>query len=464
MPPCIKAGGDAVGRWCRREPLARDRDALIEDGDGPIEAFVDLDEGFRIAAALRTGEELDALSAERDRVVVVHGALVFEAEDRLGIAPGRPRAVGGCGIGRWVRKARIRAGEEVGQEGVRPLAVGDAGEAQFRAEPILEGPKEPLDATFRLRTAGGNPADAQFLQGTGDLRGCGFSRQLLLQGQRARGGGPVEDPVAIAVDGDGDAFPLREGLEDEEVAVRIFFIAKGGGGDLTGGVVHGGDEGQARAALVEPGVGAAIELDEEAFLKHPRTPSAVARWAAAPRAGHPRRAQDAADRGTREAEAFALGEELLQVVVVDADVDLGGEAHDARPDGVRDAVDGRAPPIPMDQGHWAPGTQGRTQAADLTDGSSEELGGLSHQQFTTVEGVKDFQALFGAGCQRDHASPSSAQSGADIFADPLGRTKSLIYHTAFPVPLTPPRPNATMTGCLRRVPDRDPATMSSGER
>src|SRR2546425_2643146 len=82
----------------------------------------------------------------------------------------------------------------------------------------------------------------------------------------------------------------------------------------------------------------------------------------------------------------------------------------------------------MNEGGRAAGTERATQTADLTDGSSEELGGLSHQQFTTVEGVKDCQALFGVGCQRDHASPSSAQSGEDIFADPLGRTESLSYH------------------------------------
>src|SRR2546425_30976 len=84
---------------------------------------------------------------------------------------------------------------------------------------------------------------------------------------------------------------------------------------------------------------------------------------------------------------------------------------------------------PKPGGAGSRGTERATQTADLTDGSSEELGGLSHQQFTTVEGVKDFQALFGVGCQRDHASPSSAQSGEDIFADPLGRTESLSYHT-----------------------------------
>src|SRR2546427_11861626 len=94
----------------------------------------------------------------------------------------------------------------------------------------------------------------------------------------------------------------------------------------------------------------------------------------------------------------------------------------------------------MNEGGRAAGTERATQTADLTDGSSEELGGLSHQQFTTVEGVKDFQALFGAGCQRDHASPSSAQSGADIFADPLGRTKSLIYHKGRVSGLTTPPP------------------------
>jgi hypothetical protein len=74
--------------------------------------------------------------------------------------------------------------------------------------------------------------------------------------------------------------------------------------------------------------------------------------------------------------------------------------------------------------------------ADLTDGSPEELRGLSHHEFATVEGSKNFQALFGTVRQSDHASPSSAQLRADIFADPLGRTESLTYHTYPAVQLT----------------------------
>jgi len=113
------------------------------------------------------------------------------------------------------------------------------------------------------------------------------------------------------------------------------------------------------------------------------------------------------------------------VVVIEAHIDRGSEVQDAGPDPVRDAVDGRSPTVSMDEGGYAAGAKGRAEPADLADGSPEELGGLSHQQLAALKGMEDFQALCGAMGQRDHASPRSSQSGEDIFADLLGRTKSL---------------------------------------
>ena len=136
----MSACRDATRGRRRGEPLAGDAGALGEDGDAPIEALVDLNGSLRVTAALRPGQELDVVRAEGDRVVVADDAAVLEAEDCLRVKPGRPRAIRGRGIGRRLGKARIVAGQESAQEGVRPVAVGNARQAQFRAQPILKVP------------------------------------------------------------------------------------------------------------------------------------------------------------------------------------------------------------------------------------------------------------------------------------------------------------------------------------
>ncbi len=80
--------------------------------------------------------------------------------------------------------------------------------------------------------------------------------------------------------------------------MRIFLVAKGGGEDFSGRIIEGCEERQARPTLVEPGVRATVELDEEAFPRHPLAAAPMPRWAAAARAGQTRRTQDAAEGGT----------------------------------------------------------------------------------------------------------------------------------------------------------------------
>ncbi len=144
----MPAGRDAVSRQHRAEPPTGDAGALVEDGERPIEALVNLDGGLRIAAAQRPGQELEVVRGEGDRVVVADDALILEAEDGLRIEPGRPGAIRRRRIRRRLSEARIVAGQEVSEEGVRAVAIGDPGQAQFSPQAILEGAKEPLDATF----------------------------------------------------------------------------------------------------------------------------------------------------------------------------------------------------------------------------------------------------------------------------------------------------------------------------
>lgn len=389
----------------------RQAPSLIENGDAPIEAFVDVYRGFRVAATAGSGEELQAVRAEGDGVVVADDALVLEAEDRVRIESGRPWAIGRSGIGGRLRKARIETREEVGEIRVRALAVPDAREAEFAAEPILERAKEPLDAALGLRAVGGDPADTQFLQGACDLCGRGFPGQLLGEGQRSLGRGPVEDAMAIAVRGDGDALGLGEGVEDLEVAVRVFLIPKRGRGDFTGGVVLDGHQGEARAALLEPIVVAPVELHEQALLWHPLPAAAVAGRATVPRAAQPGRAQEAGDRLAGEAQAFVLGEEFTEMLEVRPRVRGLSEVEQAGADRVGDPAGRRAAAIPVDQGRWAPGAVRTAQSTDLPTGQPQQLSRLRHEKVPSVEGMQDLQLVFHSWRQSDHASLYSTQQG-----------------------------------------------------
>ncbi len=296
---------DAIpDRACCQRPT-RDTGALGEDGEPAIEAFVYLDDDLRVAVAVRARQELEGVRPERDGVVVTDDATVFEAEDGLRVEPSGPRAIRRRRIRRRLGKARIVAGQEVRQEGVGALAIGDPSQAQFRPQAVLEGTKEALDAPFGLGAAGGYPLDAQFLECAFDLCGRGFSHQLLLERERACCG-PVEDAMAIAVDRDRDAFGLRERVQDLKIAVGVFLLPKRGSQDLAGRIIDRGDEGKARAPLLEPVVVTAIELDQQAGLGHALAASAMPGRATPSRAAQSGVPEDAVDGGLGKHEAFAF--------------------------------------------------------------------------------------------------------------------------------------------------------------
>ena len=89
------------------------------------------------------------------------------------------------------------------------------------------------------------------------------------------------------------------------------------------GVVDGEQQGEARAALLEPGVVAAVELEQHPRPWHALAPHAVLWRAAPPRAGHAGPRQDAPHRGAAEGEVLVLLQQLGEVGVVGARVARG---------------------------------------------------------------------------------------------------------------------------------------------
>src|SRR5260370_19645822 len=61
---------------------------------------------------------------------------------------------------------------------------------------VLQGFKQPLDASLGLRTVRRNPFDPQFVQGTSELRACRMATELFGQLRRTRGS---KNAVAIRV-------------------------------------------------------------------------------------------------------------------------------------------------------------------------------------------------------------------------------------------------------------------------
>lgn len=105
----------------------RHASAVVDDGKRAIEALVDLDAGFGVAAAV--GQKLKDVRAEGDGVVVGDDARVLEAEDGIRDEMGGPGTIRALRPRRRSGKACIVAAEESREEGVRGVCGGDAREA-----------------------------------------------------------------------------------------------------------------------------------------------------------------------------------------------------------------------------------------------------------------------------------------------------------------------------------------------
>ncbi len=235
--------------------------ALIENSECAIEPLVDVHAGFGVTGPVGIGEDLERAVLQGDGVVVGDDPRVLETKDGVGVKPAGPGAIGGRALRRGTREAGIVAGEEIGEEGIGRLPVSNAGETEFDDEPILEGAEEAFNAPFGLRTGGRDPGDAKLAQHAADLGGGALPLQLLLQ-RPARVSCAFEDAVPIGVDGEGQAGTEGELAEDLEIAVGGFLRVEPASEHVAGGIIDERMQDEGRATLLQPGVVAAVALDE----------------------------------------------------------------------------------------------------------------------------------------------------------------------------------------------------------
>src|SRR5579864_4419132 len=264
--------GHPGGALSMRQPLGAEPLVLVVDGERAVEEGEDIDPHASVAAPARAGMDLEEGSVELHRVVVRDGAPVFEGADAREV--GGCRSPGGLGRGRGMGEAHVEAWAEAVKDA---LSVGEGPrlrEAEFDDQAILEGAKEPLHASLALRRGGGDPADAEFLERAPDLGRGDIALELLGEAVRS----PritMKDAMPIGVGCRGQAIPADELAQQQEIAVRILLGAKDARQDFARGIVDGGEEDEARAAILEPGMVTAVHLDEKSGLRHALAPAAM---------------------------------------------------------------------------------------------------------------------------------------------------------------------------------------------
>lgn len=394
---------DGIGTQGRRwggQALDGERLTVGEDGNRAIEALMDFDPRFGQTPTV--GDDLEQMGAQGQGVIIGDGAEVLEAEDGSGIERVRPGAVDRLWVGGGLGEARIVAGDKPAEEHVGLRLGADAGHPEFSDEAILQGPEEALDPSLGLRTAGGDPADAQFLQDAADLRGSGAAAQLFFE-RPGLARGACEDAVAVRVAGEGQARTESDLPEDLEVGGRGFDRIEMRAEDLASGVIDRSMEDEHGAAVFQPVVMAAVKLDEHAFLGHALAAGAMARRTSGAGAAQSGGGQEAMDGGPGEVEVLLVGEELGEVLMIDARVLRAGEAKQPIADPGGGAPRRGTSPIAVGEGDGAAGLIGAAEAPDLTGGQTQQAHGVCHRGGAALQGVEDHQALMFLGCQCDRS-------------------------------------------------------------
>src|SRR5438034_1204780 len=152
-------------------------------------------------------------------------------------------------------EAAIVVRHEDREEGLGGGRGGETPEAQLLDEAILERAVGALDPALRLRAVGAETVDVEGAEGAAELR---ESRATL----GAIAGRDVKDAEPVAVERHGLAVTLEVAPGRVEVIERGLGVREAELHEAAGGVVDVDQQRAARATILEPGVLAAIELDQ----------------------------------------------------------------------------------------------------------------------------------------------------------------------------------------------------------
>ena len=163
--------------------------------------------------------------------------------------------------------------------------------------------------------------------------------------------------------------------------MRILLEAEDGAQDPTGGIIDSGEEDQPRTAVDEPGVVAAVELDEQTGLGHPLAPTPMAGGSSGPGAANPGLPEQPADGDARQAQPFAFGQQFREVMIIAAGVGGPGESDHLGANRLREAPGRGSSPMPMGQHCQAVVPQAGEQAAQVAKGQAQQ-----HRCFASADG------------------------------------------------------------------------------
>lgn len=375
-----------------RQPFGGELLTAVIDRQRAVQVRVDVDASAGIAAAAGPGAELQQAAVELEGVVVSHGPPILEAADAFELIRGRRWSPCRLGVGGPMSEARIKSREKPIEHA---LCLGERArlrEPQFDHEAVLEGAKEAFDATSAFRRRGGDPADAEFLEGAANLSRFGRSVELLGEGPR-RAGIAMKDSMPIGVRSRGHPIAADEAAEQAEVPLRLFPGAKDAGEDLSRGIVNGRVEHEPGPAVLEPRVVAAVHLDKEAGLGHALPSATMAGWAARAGTADTGCAQQTLHRLPRNAEGLALGQQLGEMMIVHAGVGGPCQSQDPGTDRLSDAARGRTPAIAMGEGARAVLAEAGEQPAEVTERESQEASGFPGAQGSVMNAREDMQSL-----------------------------------------------------------------------
>ena len=241
---------------------------------GVIEALLHEDFGVGEDGDGLISFQLEPLALPLEGEVPSHLADILDAEDRWQMMSGEqgPMNIGGVGGGNG--KALVVGGEVgVPEKLIGSVGGGDSFQTQLFDKAVLEGAKEPFDASFGLGAMGMEDLDLQFSQGAGVLGLWLTIPELFLNGGLSGG---EKNAVFIHIEGHRTAFLFDIGPGGLHEGLGVLGVREDRIGDFAGGIVDERHQDTGGGPVFEPAVMGAIHLEEFSITGSALSPSTMA--------------------------------------------------------------------------------------------------------------------------------------------------------------------------------------------
>ncbi len=200
-------------------------------------------------------------------------------------------------------------------------------------------------------------------------------------------------PLRFAVEGGGHAEAAEQALEQVEIAFGGFGEEKLGRQDFAGGVVLHAENGEARAAALQPVVRGAVELHELAFASDAQTALAMSGSAALAGRADAGPAEQTTQCFAAEAQAFDFVELFGQMMVVEAGIFGACQTQNVLALLVGQATVAGPAPVGVSQRRLPTFAPTLFQALNVSHAQGEQLGGAGTRHLSLHASGNDRHSL-----------------------------------------------------------------------